>query len=122
MVDQVVTTFFQLECQLRLYHWHTTSFARHKASDEAIGHVLESMDTIVETLLGRLGRGRVLPSSASVPVRTLSDISIVKYLDFVCNYLTSWDSTEGLNSSDILNHRDELLGNLERVKYLMTLS
>ena len=121
-MNVVIQNFFQLECQLRLYHWNTTSFARHKASDEAIGQVVTSMDRIVETLIGRVERPSVVPKSVALTIQTYDDLNIVVYLDLYVKYLESWETVEGLNVPDILNLRDELLGHLNQVKYLMTLA
>ena len=121
-MDPIIQNFFQLECQLRLYHWNTTSFARHKASDEAIGHVVTSMDRIIETLLGQKDRTSIIPPQIEMKFQTLSDEGILTYLDLFIDYLKRWESKEVLNSTDILNLRDELLGHINQVKYLMTLA
>lgn len=115
--------FFRLECQLRLYHWNTESFARHKASCDAIQHVVGSMDRIIETLLGSYDRANVVPKhSFSIKLHTFEDNEIGLYIQAFCEYLESWETVPGLEGSDILNLRDELLGHLKQVMYLMTLS
>lgn len=120
-MGSVIPTFFEIECLLRLYHWNTTSFARHKASCDAIAAVTSSMDTIVETLLGKFGRTKIV-RSVDLEIEVPTDANIVKSLDSFCKYLAAWNSVSGLNSPDVLNFRDDLLGSLHRVQYLMTLS
>ena len=121
-MDQLIARMFRLEMQLRLYHWNTKNYARHKASCEAIQQVVSSMDRIVETLLGSFARASVVPQSLDLKVHTLNDSDMPQYLLKFCEYLQSWNSLAGLNDTEILNLRDELLGHLKQVIYLMTLS
>jgi hypothetical protein len=47
-----INFFFQLREQLKLYHWQTHSYSRHKASDETLSALDEAIDTYVETYMG----------------------------------------------------------------------
>lgn len=101
----------ELEALLRLYHWSTHSFARHKASCEAIADVIASMDTVIETLLGHYGRDSILPDKVQIQVPKVSDEAIKTYIEQAKGTLRKWDSIF-VGRTDILNLRDDLLGKL----------
>ena len=118
-MESIIPMFFRMEGFLRLYHWRTRSYARHKASDEAIGHVVESMDRIVETLLGHTSRDTLILPDFQVSYVTSNDTQIVKELQAFTEFLNGWNTF--IPSSDILNLRDDLVGHIRQVLYLMTL-
>ena len=118
-MDGVIPTMFRVEGILRLYHWKTRSFARHKASCEAIGHVVSAMDTIVETLLGHVGRDALIANGFSVQYVTPNDATIVMELQALCDWLNGW--RWAAQWTDIQNLRDDLVGKIRQVLYLMTL-
>jgi hypothetical protein len=45
MSEQLIKVFFHMTLNIKLYHWQTTSFARHKASCE----LLESLTDLIDT-------------------------------------------------------------------------
>ena len=80
------------------------------------------MDRIVESLLGFNDRSVVIPqSSFEVKFQVLSDSDLPQYLQSFAAYLETWNSLPILSSPDILNLRDDLLGHIRQVLYLMTL-
>jgi len=42
--DQLVRHFFQFQNELKLYHWRTESYARHKTSDALLTDMLTLID------------------------------------------------------------------------------
>ncbi len=56
--QQIVIMFLQMLNTVKLYHWKTSSYAQHKATDELYTNLNANIDTFVETMLGKTG-GRV---------------------------------------------------------------
>jgi hypothetical protein len=50
-INNLVKFFFTLQLNLKLYHWNTTSYSRHKASDQFGERLLSLIDRFVEVLL-----------------------------------------------------------------------
>jgi len=48
-VSRLLPVLFQYQLLLKLYHWQTHSYARHKASDELHEHLVAFMDLLVNT-------------------------------------------------------------------------
>jgi len=114
--------FFTLRDQIKLYHWQTTSYARHKATDDVIKALDEHIDLFVEVYMGKYGRPNITRATNTVQVRNMSEGTAVKFvkegIDFLQGPLTK--SLKG-SDTDLLNIRDEMLGNLHQLLYLFTL-
>jgi hypothetical protein len=51
-----INFFFSMREQIKVYHWQTNQFARHKATDEVLEALDGSIDTYVEVYMGKYGR------------------------------------------------------------------
>jgi hypothetical protein len=120
-----VPTFLHMLNTVKLYHWKTTSFSTHKATDELYAELNEKIDEFVEVLLGKRemgGRAKLL----NVPLIKLSMYSnneaftkqIESYKDFL---LAFNDSLDGVVNTDLLAIRDEILAAFNKFLYLLTL-
>lgn len=120
LLSSFIPFLFQLQTTLKLYHWNTTSYARHKATDELIEQALALGDRFVEVAMGKYGRPKsVVPST---PVQGLDDKSVVVYLDTACKYLSGeLGKLLKKEDTDLVNIRDELLSAMNQTKYLFTL-
>ena len=120
---ELVEFFFSLQANIKLYHWMTTSFARHKASDELVDSILEHSDKFMEVYIGKYGRDGIKQRAPVVKVGQLDDRSIVKCIDDAIKYLTN-DVGRLLKKQDVdlFNIRDELVASLNKTKYLFTLN
>lgn len=118
-----VNFFFQLREQVKLYHWQTHSYSRHKATDEAVTALDEAIDQFVETYMGKYGRPRMTPATATIRVANLSEAGIVKFIRSAIKHLQGPFSKplDPQKDTDLLNIRDEILGDLNKLLYLFTL-
>jgi DNA-binding ferritin-like protein len=109
---------------VKLYHWKTTSFAQHKATDELYSQLNESIDTFVETMLGKSGSRVNLTGTKSIPLLDYTELSGFKReVEHYKHYLIGMTNDATLNSgtnTDLLNIRDEILGHLNQFTYLLT--
>lgn len=118
---KLLTPFITLQEQLRIFHWQTKSYAQHKAFGKAYDELGDLIDQFVEVFSGKNG----------VPVAKLKYNIVLEnftgdYDDFIN------DSIQFLNNlslelnpeqdTDLLNIRDEMLGVLNKLKYLLRLS
>jgi DNA-binding ferritin-like protein len=114
--------FFQMREQIKLYHWQTKSYSRHKATDGVIDTLDEHIDKYVEVYMGKYGRPRLTARTNTVKLQNMSEASIVKFIKACINVLTN-DLTKGLKptDTDLLNLRDEMLAELDQLLYLFSL-
>ena len=119
--QKIVETFLEMLNTVKLYHWKTNVFAQHKATDDLYGKLSDNIDTFVETMLGKTGARVNLTRVKSIPLNDYSSVSefnkkIHQYIQFLINLNVG----NANDNSDLLNIRDELLGNLNQFEYLLT--
>jgi hypothetical protein len=116
----IVATFFNMREQIKLYHWQTRSFAEHKATDDLIAKLDTNIDTFVEVYMGRYGRPHV---KRTLGVKNLTVTGIRGFISKSGVWLsTKLPRMIKKTDSDLLNIRDEILADLNQIKYLFTLS
>jgi hypothetical protein len=119
-IDTIAQRLLQFQNNIKVYHWHTMSYARHKASDSLFATFLELNDKFVETLQG-VRNERVNVQNAPLNVTALDDNSIVAYLQRFAAWLTD-QLPRYLQpaDTDLMNIRDEMLGAVNQTLYLFT--
>jgi hypothetical protein len=113
----LVLMFMRMLNTVKLYHWKTSSYAQHKATDELYTNLNASIDSFVEIMLGKDGSRVNLTNVKSIPLHDYNDISgfkqeVAMYKEYLKNL-----NKEG---TDLLNVRDEILGHLNQFTYLLT--
>jgi hypothetical protein len=119
--ENIIIVFFHMLNTIKLYHWQTISYARHKATDSLHAELSSLIDTFIEVYIGRYKRP-VYNSTIKINVEELSDDSALDAIKEFINYLKN-DIPKYLKASDtdLLNIRDEMLQNLNQTLYLFTL-
>jgi DNA-binding ferritin-like protein len=122
--QRIVTMFLQMLNTVKLYHWKTTSYSQHKATDELYSNLNENIDSFVEIMLGKKGDRVNLTGQKSLPLLDYTNLSdFKKEVEKYKTFLINMNKDAGLNltnNSDLLNVRDEILGNLNQFTYLLT--
>lgn len=120
--QHIVTTFLQMLNTVKLYHWKTSNYAEHKATDELYTNLNLNIDTFVEVMLGKTGSRVNLTGQKSIPLLDYTNVEdfkkeIARYKMF----LNGMSEDASLNeNTDLMNIRDELLSNLNQFTYLLT--
>jgi len=117
-MDQIVMQLVQMEQQMRIFHWQTKSHARHKAFGKIYSNLGDLIDTFAEAWMGKNGRVRV-----TGPIE-LQDISgdVESIVDgYIDTLISMTDTLDPQRDTDLLNIRDEILGEFNKLKYLLTL-
>jgi DNA-binding ferritin-like protein len=123
--QNMVIMFLQMLNTVKLYHWKTSSYAQHKATDELYSNLNGSIDSFVEIMLGKNGGSRVnLTGTKTIPLLDYTDVSDFKQeIEKYKMFLVGMDNDNTLSSnvnSDLMNVRDEILGQLNQFTYLLT--
>ena len=120
-INHLVKLSFILNMTVRLYHWNTTSFARHKAADEFVSGLSEVTDKLVEVFIGIY---KIKPDINNITLEPLNK----EYLtdDGIVNLLATSKKlfiTESVNITDsqLLNIHDELIALIDQTLYLFEL-
>jgi hypothetical protein len=116
MSAELIDFFFELQTNIKLYHWMTSSYARHKGSDQLQGTLGEKIDRFVEVYIGRLGKPKV--HKKQVSYRHMTDKEIVGYLKDKVKYLEKLDLSKW---HDLSNIRAEIVETINQGLYLFEL-
>jgi DNA-binding ferritin-like protein len=122
MSAQHIHFFFSLREQVKLYHWQTSLYARHKATDDVIKSLDEHTDLFVEVYMGKYGRPNITRTTNTVQIKNMSEKSAIKFIKECIVHITGpfTKSIKGTDT-DLLNIKDEILGELNQLLYLFTL-
>jgi len=117
-----INFFFSMREQIKLYHWQTNQFARHKATDEVLEALDGSVDKYVEIYMGKYGRPKITSSTNTVRVQNMADKTAAKFIKMCIVYLEG-PLVKRLKptDTDLINVRDEMLAELNKLLYLYTL-
>lgn len=118
-----INFFFSMREQIKVYHWQTNQFARHKATDDVLDALDTSIDTYVEVYMGKYGRPKITGSTNTVKIQNMADKTAAKFIKICIAYLQG-PLVKRLKptDSDLVNVRDEMLVELNKLLYLYTLN
>lgn len=121
----ITVMFMEVLMMVKLYHWKTYRHSQHKATDNFYGSLNEHMDTFIEVLMGKTGMRIDLMKHKSIKLMDLTNIDQFKAkLEDFKTYLSDLEKNTFIKSmpnTDLLNIRDEILGDLNQLLYLLTL-
>ena len=116
--DLVLQTFFRHQLIMKMYHFQTALYGAHKASDSYLSGFLSQFDTFMEVYQGVFGRTQL--STVDVKAKTVTDATVVKYLNDFVDFLDEMEKLLGAGHTDLLNIRDEMKASANQLKYLLT--
>ena len=121
---ELVSTFFNVLNHIKLYHWNTRSYARHKSSDEFVEKITSLSDRFIETYIGKKNYTYNLTSKPIyLTIDTLNDASVIycleQFIDFLTNDIKKYIKD---TDSELLNIRDEIMAITRQTLYLYRLN
>ena len=117
----MVSFFMEMLNTVKIYHWNTRSYAQHKATDDLYSSLNDNIDHFIEVLLGKK-QDRISKLDTNFKVANLKTKKqlIACINKYIC-YLETIDLCITNKETDLLNIRDEILADLNKFKYLLTL-
>ena len=121
---EITVYFFEMLLLVKLYHWKTYSYATHKATDDLYSKFNENMDKFIEVLLGKTGMRIDLTNKKQISLYDLTNTpQLINKVNAFKNYLVSLTNNKAIKvmtNSDLLNIRDEMLGDMNQFLYLLS--
>ena len=118
---KIVMFFFELQMNVKLYHWTTESYSNHKATDKLLDNLSDLIDSFVEKYMGAFSRP-VMKSGSSVLIQNMTKTKYVKLLKTAQEYLRGDLDKIISKNTELLNIRDEMLGEIDQALYFATLN
>lgn len=135
---EVIRNLMEMKNNLQVYHWNTKSYAKHKATDELITSLSNHIDKFVEVYLGVNPNSKIQISN--INIRDYDDKQLTSALIQVNNMMSTvkeqdYSVKKGSASkgsllrgtsykvtSDLVNIKEEIVADIHRTLYLLTLS
>jgi hypothetical protein len=121
----LVHELLRILVELKIYHWSTLSFARHKASDQCFTTLQTLTDQFMEAVLGLSPQARKVFQAdlAAQPVLTVAvkAASTDKVMEARLLRLEQMLRASRFTATDLANIRDEMLTAVHTCLYLFTL-
>ena len=109
--------FFTLLINVKMYHWQTTSYVQHKSTDMLYTQLKLLIDKFIEVYSSDQSRPK---GNFNVECRQLTKTEFMSSIRNAIICLRSIEKTKNINQTELLNLRDEILSNLNRMLYLFT--
>jgi hypothetical protein len=120
-IGNIAITLLHVSNQLKIYHWKTFSYARHKASCSLIENLTELTDKIIETIQGSKKIRLYIPDNSTIVLENVNDVSAVELLHNFENWLINiFPQYLTKDETELINLRDELLCHVKQTMYLFT--
>jgi DNA-binding ferritin-like protein len=110
-----------LQIQMKINHWQTKGFARHNAFGGFYDSLNDLIDTFVESAMGKYGRFTLDEETKTIQLSNLSELDMKGLVNTVRESLIQITEQLEPTDTDLLNIRDEMLGELNKLSYLLTL-
>jgi len=121
MKEEIILKLVQIQNQFRFLHWQTTADAKHRAYGGIYERLDDLMDKFAEACMGKHGRFE-FESEFMITFQDISSISLQNFIDGITEFLISFNEAyDPTYDSDLLNLRDEMLLEINKLKYLLTL-
>lgn len=121
-MDKIIINLVKIQLQLKILHWQTKSYAAHKA----FGKTYEQLDLLIDALV-EAHQGKYGPINFTSPVLELknsNDIEVNELLEMSARYISTTVAEElsSAEDTDCANIKDEILAEINKLRYLLTLN
>lgn len=123
---KVVGNLLHISNLIKVYHWQTLSYARHKATDDLYSEFNSLTDRFVEVLNGNLIRinqnNRISVNDYNITLIDISDNKGVSILKITIELLKSELFIQVIgDNTDLMTIRDEMFELINKNYYLFTM-
>lgn len=123
--DDLIKNMLEVQTLLKLYHWNTFSYSTHKASGDLYDSLSDKIDEYVEVMIGKSnGKYRIDMSHFSKLVikGASNNVQLANLVKSFISDLTSFhDKLPSNFYSEVQNIKDEIVADLDKFLYLLTL-
>jgi hypothetical protein len=121
MTEELIKKLVQIQLQWKFLHWQTFGDAKHRVYGELYDGLGDLIDEFTETMMGKYGRPK-FEDEFGLMFQDISSLSLQNFIDGIVEFLVSMsDELDAKYDTDLLNIRDEMLGLINKSKFLLTL-
>lgn len=118
MEKELLSNVLQISGQLKVLHWQTTSYAEHNAFDRIYDSLGDLFDKLIEVYSGKYER----PKFGGVQDLSFADYDSIKVDAFISAAEEFFvDAFMAEQDAELNNIKEEIVAELQQLKYLLTL-
>lgn len=118
MEKELLSNVIQIQGQLRILHWQTESYAEHKAFGKIYDSLDDHFDNLIEVYSGKYQR----PKFGGVTELSFADYDAIKIDAFLTATEEFFvDAFMAEQDAELNNIKEEIVADIQRLKYLLTL-
>jgi hypothetical protein len=122
MKEQLMVGLMQMQNQFRVLHWQTKKYSRHQAYGGIYDALDDLIDSMVEVYMGKYGRVGFSGDSGAIELKNSSALDLNQFISSSINWLVGLtEQFDATMDTDLLNIRDEMVAEFNKLKYLLTL-
>jgi hypothetical protein len=120
-----ILTFMEMLNTIKIFHWYTLSYPSHKATDDLHSKMSELVDSFIEQYIGGVGGGKTpsfhVKGGHNIPFCECKSLEhfrtkLAEYKTFLVSLTERLDGV-----TELLNIRDEMIGEIDQAVYLLRL-
>lgn len=115
-IDEHFVSLLVFQSQLKVMHWGTGSYAEHNAYGATYDSISDGLDALVESYQGYHG---LIDFGSSCEFISFPNVEVNSWLGSMLECLNTM--RQEFKESDLQNLTDELISNVSKLKYLLTL-
>jgi DNA-binding ferritin-like protein len=116
-----INLFLGLQSQLKICHWQTANFGWHEAFGNIYNELDDLIDEFVEAAMGKYGRPELSDDEKVIEINNISDLDLEAMMKTVREALVQLEDNFEESDTDLMGIRDDILGKINKLSYLITL-
>ena len=120
-IGSKVKFLLEAQVQFKIIHWQTKGYARHNALGMIYDTLTDLIDTFVEESMGKYGRFVLEEEDKTIQLQNLSEMNTKAMINTIAQSLVQFTDEFDPTDTNLLNVRDEMLGSVYKLSYLLTL-
>lgn len=120
-IGSKVKFLLEAQVQFKIMHWQTKGYARHNAFGMIYDTLTDLIDTFVEESMGKYGRFVLEEKDKTIQLQNLTEMNTKAMINTIAQSLVQFTDEFDPTDTNLLNVRDEMLGSVYKLSYLLTL-
>ena len=120
-IDTKVKFLLEVQVQFKINHWQTKEFSRHNAFGGIYDALGDLIDRFVEEAMGKYGRFKLYEESRTINLQNLEELDLKGMIKTTKDALIQFTEEFEPTDTNLMNIRDEILGEVNKLQYLLTL-
>jgi hypothetical protein len=118
MEKELLNNVLQIQAQIKVLHWQTESFSEHSAFDRVYESLGDLFDKLIEAYSGKYGRPK-FGGMHNLAVADYANVKVDAFIDGLHQFFESAFLAD--SDKELDNICQEITGELDQLKYLLTL-